>query len=249
MLLDCTLRDGGYHNNWKFSREILDDLIKFHLKYDDIAFEYGYLSLETEYPQIFWPTNKKVFAMVNSKDGFTDNIIQKIIDSNFFNGLRIATKINHLDDVLDFIKKTRRNNIFTVLNLMRVSEIKTTNIKEILDTLKKLGRNERPNVFYLADSYGSLLVKDTQQLIESFKDLDIELGFHAHNDKGLALANTLEAIKGGASWYDGCWLGMGRRFGNAELEQLIKKTGHKVNISDMQNILQHFVSLRKKYDW
>ena len=87
MLLDCTLRDGGYHNNWKFSREIIDDLINFHLKYDDIAFEYGYLSLETEYPQIIWPTNKKVFAMVNSKDGFTDNIIQKIIDSNFFNGL------------------------------------------------------------------------------------------------------------------------------------------------------------------
>ena len=132
---------------------------------------------------------------------------------------------------------------------MRVSEIKTANIKKILDTLKRLSKNERPNVFYLADSYGSLLVKDTQQVMKSFKDLDIELGFHAHNDKGLALTNTLEAIRCGASWYDGCWLGMGRRSGNAELEQLIEKTGYKVNISDMQNILKHFASLRKKYDW
>ena len=252
MLLDCTLRDGGYHNDWKFSQEILDDLIKFHLRYDDIAFEYGYLSLETQYPQIIWPDNKKVFAMINSKDGFTDEIIQKIIDSNFFNGLRIATNIIHLYDVLDFIKKTRRNNIFTVLNLMRVSELSTANIDIVIDNLKKLDKNERPNVFCLADSYGSLLVKDTQHIMKLFsvvKDLDIELGFHAHNDKGLALANTLEAISGGASWYDGCWLGMGRRSGNAELEHLIEKTGHKVNLSDVQNIIQHFMLLRKKYDW
>ena len=252
MLLDCTLRDGGYHNDWKFSQEILDDLIKFHLRYDDIAFEYGYLSLETQYPQIIWPDNKKVFAMINSKDGFTDEIIQKIIDSNFFNGLRIATNIIHLYDVLDFIKKTRRNNIFTVLNLMRVSELNTANIDIVIDNLKKLDKNERPNVFCLADSYGSLLVKDTRQIMKSFtvvKDFDIELGFHAHNDKGLALANTLEAIKGGASWYDGCWLGMGRRSGNAELEDLIKKTGHKVDLIEMQNILGHFALLRKKYDW
>ena len=252
MLLDCTLRDGGYHNDWKFSQKILDDLIKFHLRYDDIAFEYGYLSLETQYPQIIWPDNKKVFAMINSKDGFTDKIIQKIIDSNFFNGLRIATNIIHLYDVLDFIKKTRRNNIFTVLNLMRVSELNTANIDIVIDNLKKLDKNERPNVFCLADSYGSLLVKDTQQIMKSFtvvKDFDIELGFHAHNDKGLALANTLEAIKGGASWYDGCWLGMGRRSGNAELEDLIKKTGHKVDPIEMQNILEHFAHLRKKYDW
>ena len=252
MLLDCTLRDGGYHNNWKFSQEILDDLIKFHLRYNDIAFEYGYLSLETQYPQIIWPNNKKVFAMINSKDGFTDKIIQKIIDSNFFNGLRIATNIIHLYDVLDFIKKTRRNNIFTVLNLMRVSELSTANIDMVIDNLKKLDKNERPNVFCLADSYGSLLVKDTQHIMKSFsvvKDLDIELGFHAHNDKGLALANTLEAISGGASWYDGCWLGMGRRSGNAELEDLIKKTGHEVDPIEMQNILEHFAHLRKKYDW
>ena len=252
MLLDCTLRDGGYHNDWKFSQEILDDLIKFHLRYDDIAFEYGYLSLETQYPQIIWPDNKKIFAMINSKDGFTDKIIQKIIDSNFFNGLRIATNILHLNDVLDFIKKTRRNNIFTVLNLMRVSELNTANIDMVIDNLMRLDKNERPNVFCLADSYGSLLVKDTQHIMKSFsvvKDLDIELGFHAHNDKGLALTNTLEAINGGASWYDGCWLGMGRRSGNAELEGLIKKTGHEVDPIEMQNILGHFAHLRKKYDW
>ena len=27
MLLDCTLRDGGYYNNWKFSKHIVDDYI------------------------------------------------------------------------------------------------------------------------------------------------------------------------------------------------------------------------------
>ena len=135
---------------------------------------------------------------------------------------------------------------------MRVSELSTANIDIVIDNLKKLDKNERPNVFCLADSYGSLLVKDTQQIMKSFtvvKDFDIELGFHAHNDKGLALANTLEAINGGASWYDGCWLGMGRRSGNAELEDLIKKTGHKVDLIEMQNILGHFALLRKKYGW
>ena len=64
----------------------------------------------------------------------------------------------------------------------------------------------------MADSFGSLFMLETKYLVNKFKaklsDLNIELGFHAHNNKGLGLANTFEAINNGAEWCDGSWLGM-----------------------------------------
>ncbi|WP_410874721.1 hypothetical protein [Nocardia sp. A7] len=49
----------------------------------------------------------------------------------------------------------------------------------------------------------------------------IALAWHGHNDRGLALANALAAIDGGARIASGTWLGVGERTGNIALEQLI----------------------------
>lgn len=49
---------------------------------------------------------------------------------------------------------------------------------------------------------------------------DLELEFHGHDDLGLATANTLAAIKGGASHASVTVIGLGERAGNAPLEEV-----------------------------
>ena len=48
----------------------------------------------------------------------------------------------------------------------------------------------------------------------------MELGFHGHNDLGMATANTLAALEAGASSADVTVNGLGERTGNAALEQV-----------------------------
>lgn len=54
----------------------------------------------------------------------------------------------------------------------------------------------------------------------------LEIEFHAHNDLGLATANTLAAIKGGASHVNTTVNGLGERAGNAALEEVVMGLRH-----------------------
>lgn len=56
---------------------------------------------------------------------------------------------------------------------------------------------------------------------EARASLKAEIGIHTHNDSGLAVANTLQAINAGASHIQGTLLGLGERSGNASLSTLI----------------------------
>jgi homocitrate synthase NifV len=60
------------------------------------------------------------------------------------------------------------------------------------------------------------------------RDTNLALEFHGHDDLGLATANTLAAIHGGATWASVCVLGLGERAGNAALEEVVTAL-HKVS--------------------
>ena len=57
------------------------------------------------------------------------------------------------------------------------------------------------------------------------RETDIELEFHGHDDLGLATANTLAAVRGGATHASVCVLGLGERAGNAALEEVVTALG------------------------
>ena len=48
-----------------------------------------------------------------------------------------------------------------------------------------------------------------------------KISVHCHNDLGMAVANSLEAIRAGAQQVEGCFNGIGERAGNASLEEII----------------------------
>jgi len=72
---------------------------------------------------------------------------------------------------------------------------------------------------YVVDSAGALLPDGAAARVRALKQaLKIQVGFHAHNNLGLAIGNTLAAVEAGADQVDGCLRGLGAGAGNAAME-------------------------------
>lgn len=87
----------------------------------------------------------------------------------------------------------------------------------------------------LYDSAGAYLPNDVKDKISFLvTNINIPVGFHAHNNLGLAIANSLTAIESGAQIIDGAIRGFGAGAGNAQLEVLVavlKKMEYETGIS------------------
>lgn len=80
----------------------------------------------------------------------------------------------------------------------------------------------------LCDTNGGSLPHEIERVMQVVKDFlnengagDIPLGIHAHNDCGLAVANSITAIRTGATMVQGTINGYGERTGNADLTSII----------------------------
>ena len=92
----------------------------------------------------------------------------------------------------------------------------------------------------LMDSAGASLPNQVAERIRLLvRNLGIAVGFHAHNNLGMAIANSLAAAEAGASIIDGCARGFGAGSGNAQLEVLVavlEKAGFSTGI-DLYKVL------------
>jgi len=74
----------------------------------------------------------------------------------------------------------------------------------------------------IMDSAGAYLPSDvTERIAELVKSLTIPVGFHGHNNLGMAIANSVAAVQAGATILDGTARGFGAGSGNTQLEVLV----------------------------
>jgi 2-isopropylmalate synthase len=93
----------------------------------------------------------------------------------------------------------------------------------------------------ICDTNGSARRRRCEEIVSELLPYTRELGLpnvtlsiHAHNDLGLATANTLEAVDAGVRQIDGCVNGNGERYGNTTLVQVLGNLyyDHPDNITD-----------------
>ena len=90
-------------------------------------------------------------------------------------------------------------------------------VPAVMEAVERAGAHR----FRFADTLGVLDPFGTHDIFRRLRALtDLELEFHGHDDLGLATANTLAAVRGGATHVSVCALGLGERAGNAPLEQV-----------------------------
>lgn len=92
----------------------------------------------------------------------------------------------------------------------------------------------------IMDSAGAYLPRDVKKRIETLVDaINIPVGFHAHNNLGMGIANSIAAVESGACIIDGSARGFGAGAGNAQLEVLVavfQQLGYDTGI-DLYKIL------------
>ncbi len=86
----------------------------------------------------------------------------------------------------------------------------------------------------LMDSAGALLPEEVTLRIKTLVGgLRVDVGFHAHNNLGMAIANSVAAVEAGAKIIDGTTRGLGAGAGNCQLEVIIavlRKMGYKIDL-------------------
>lgn len=98
-----------------------------------------------------------------------------------------------------------------------------TSIENLIDQARQLASFGAQGII-LMDSAGNFVPHNVKLRIEALKDSlapEILIGFHAHNNLGLAIANATEASTAGATIIDGAAMGLGAGAGNAQLENVV----------------------------
>ncbi len=132
--------------------------------------------------------------------------------------IRIAVHCTEADVTEQYFRLAKELGIEAVGFLM----MSHTQPAEVLAQQAKLMESYGADAVYVVDSAGALIPEGVKARVSALKEaLSIEVGFHAHNNLGLAIGNSLAALEAGADQIDGTLRGLGAGAGNAPTELLV----------------------------
>lgn len=144
------------------------------------------------------------------------------------NAVRIATHVTEADISIQHIGWAKQNGMFVCGFLMMTHMASPEKIVEQANIFVNAGAD----YINLADSAGYMVPDDVRARIAALKNaIALPVGFHAHNNMGMAVANTLAAVEAGADYADATCRGLGAGAGNAQIEvlcALLKRQGYNI---------------------
>ncbi|WP_146339486.1 aldolase catalytic domain-containing protein [Nesterenkonia sp. NBAIMH1] len=272
IFLDCTFRDGGYYNSWDFSPQTVLDYLEAMPATGVDVLEMGFRSLKTKgfagaaaYTTDEWlrtlplPGNKTIAVMVNGAElvGETpqlevlERLFPNTADSSPVDLVRVACHVHEFERALPAVNWLKERGYQVGYNLMQVSD----RTEEEVKALARAAAQYPLDVLYFADSFGSMDPDQAAQIIQWMRTKwSGPMGIHTHDNKGLALSNSMRAIKEGVTWVDSTVTGMGRGPGNARTEELaIEMASHRgqdINYVPLMGLLRkHFKPMQEHYGW
>lgn len=131
---------------------------------------------------------------------------------------RIATHATEADIGQQHIQLAKEMGMEAIGFLMMTHMVPPEKIVEEAKKFESYGAD----AINCADSAGAMLPKDVEARISALKaNLSVPVGFHAHNNLGLAVGNSLAAIEAGADYIDTTLCGLGAAAGNTPHEVLV----------------------------
>ena len=271
ILLDCTLRDGGYYNSWDFSTELINDYLQVMSSISTNYVELGFRMFDTEdfrgacayttdhfINHLTIPDGLKIGVMVDAseiesyKEGRVLALSKLFINASKspVSLVRIATHYSQFNEALLSCRWLKEKGYEVGINLMQIASCSEKEIEIFAHAVD----SKFVDVLYFADSMGSMHPDKVSKIITSLrKGWDGPIGIHTHDNMGQALENVNKAIEIGASWIDGTISGMGRGAGNAETEYLLANPYLQKDPSSTYKIFNlvsnHFAEMKKKCGW
>ncbi|MCF8070542.1 MAG: aldolase catalytic domain-containing protein [Desulfobacterales bacterium] len=264
-ILDCTLRDGGYVNDWNFGLGTIENVISRLNKAGIDIVEVGFLDERRKYDEnrsIFPNTDsiKPVFknlvvqgAMILAMIDFGTCGIEKLSDrkDSVIDGIRVIFKKRDYHEALNFCAEVKQKGYKIFLQPVSVTDY--TDVE--MTTLLKEANEISPFGIYIVDTYGLMHKKEVMHyfdLMNKRLSEEIAIGYHSHNNFQLAYANCTELMAVESCrelMVDGSLHGMGKSAGNACTELLAmhlnENYGGKYDIDQLLEAID--VDIMKEY--
>lgn len=265
-LLDCTIRDGGYVNNWAFDRKLVRETYRALSKAGVDFVEIGYHGSDKYFDRQKYGEFRRTPADVVKEisKGIAGSPLSLMVDYGKYNLkdleqyidtpvklVRIAFHRDKIKESLTEAMKIKKMGFMVSVNLMGYSSY--TNDER--DQLLALFHDLPVDYAYVSDTYGSMFPPQISEFYEPLvKIKHIKWGFHPHNNLQMAFANSLAAIDSGTHIIDSSIYGMGRGAGNLPTEIMLSflqiSNPERYNVIPVLNIIDHYYSeLKKKYNW
>ncbi len=267
-ILDCTLRDGGYVNNFEFGehaiKEIIAKLTKAAIDIiecgwlvsgadDKNCSQYGSISRIKE---VLGKKNPKLLYVAMLQYGNIANEEIEPWDKDSIDGIRITFHEHEIEGAF-ILAKQLMNKGYKVF----IQPVGTTSYTD--ETLLKLiekTNDLRPYAFYLVDTLGIMYKNDLLRmfyLIDHNLNKNIAFGFHSHNNLQLSFSNAQELLQINTQRMiilDSSVYGMGRGAGNLNTELLTHFINSNIELRydnlEIFKVLDRFIKpLSVKYKW
>lgn len=252
-LLDCTLRDGGYQNDWNFGHDnlisIFERIVEANIDIIEVGFLDGRCSFDINrsimpdtdsVKRIYGDLDRKaatVVAMIDYGTCGLENIKPK--SESFLDGIRVIFKKHLRSEAMEFCGRLKELGYKVFAQLVSI----TSYTDEEMADLIFLANQVKPYAVSMVDTYGLMHSDNLMHYFNLLNDnLDpaIALGYHAHNNFQMGYSNCISLLSQNIDrtlLADGSLYGMGKSAGNAPTEliamYLNEKFGKKYQISQL----------------
>jgi 4-hydroxy 2-oxovalerate aldolase len=264
-VLDCTIRDGGICNDWRFDPDLVKRTWRALRRAGVDVMEIGYRSphgpVDASKPQSGpWKhCDDDVLHEIVDDCGITLSVMMdfgraspkdlKPRSESPISMVRVACYGKDIVPAVELLHQIQDKGYDVMCNVMAVS---TNTPHEVDHFLGKLHDSTIPNVA-LVDSFGALYPHHVRYLIRKYKNWlrqDQRLGIHVHNNQEQAFANTIAAVEEGATLIDATILGMGRGAGNCPLELLLLWLDMaRYDVEPILELVDDYAKLKEELRW
>ena len=240
-ILDCTLRDGGYCNEWRFGasniRRIIHGLADANVDIIECGFLNHRISYQNDVSKFSCMTQvmpfikdikeeKKYVLMANYGELDIDKLEMR--GQNTVDGIRVAFHKKDLKEAMQLCQQIKDKGYDVFVQAMVSLSYSDAEFLELIQKANELV----PYAFYIVDSFGVMKQNDLIRLfylVEHNLDASIKVGYHSHNNLQLAYSNA-QALVGIETTreliLDSSVMGMGRGAGNLNTELFLEYVNH-----------------------
>ena len=269
-ILDCTLRDGGYINDWRFGKKTIVSILEKLEKANIDIIECGFLTrmVKDEACSLF--NDIAQIEKVLPRQGRTAMYVAMIaigekelhpselapFDGKSLEGIRLTFHKGEIDQAMEWARIIQEKGSKVFMQPVGTGFYTDMELLQLVEKMNQL----QPYAFYIVDTLGSMYRNEVSHrfyLIDENMRPEIHLGFHGHNNLQLAFSNAqvLGKIQTKRTLIlDSSVNGMGRGAGNLPTELITqyinKNIASRYDVTMVMDIYDEYISaIRKKFEW
>lgn len=268
-LLDCTLRDGGYLNDWDFGFENIRDIVQSLTQAGTDIVEVGFLrNVDYDPARTRWNTVaelKKVLPADRKNTLFAGMALHNFYDIDKLEPwdgtgidlIRVTFHDYDIEEGLEFCRKAQAKGYKISCNPINIMGYSDAGVLWLVEQVNKM----HPFAFSIVDTFGSMQHQDLERivrLVDNNLAKDVALGLHLHENlaQSFSLAQSFVNMHlvGRDIIVDASLLGMGRTPGNLCIEliadYLDQNFGKQYDIDRMLDAIQeHIAPIKAREPW